>query len=176
MQQCSNSGALVILLFFCCQMRDVCHLVLMVSSSVFRKSTILLLCMLHTTVSGNGSGSQVRLLLSSPCILCCICNGTDCTYVDLMFLLRLIDCRPEAFDNFWFDKLMFYTKIFRTNFEWKIAALTWAIIACKQTSALENIEVQARWYNEMSSLWKFLCLFLLVSRNNSSRLSKTSFS
>lgn len=103
-------------------------------------------------------------------------RGTDCTYVDIMFLLRLMDCGPEAFGNFWLDKLMFYTKIFRTNFEWKIAALTWAIIACKQTSALENLEGQARWYNEMSSLWKFLCLFLLVSGSSSSRLSKTSLS
>lgn len=70
--------------------------------------------------------------------------GTVCTYADLMFFLCLIDCGPEAFDNSRLDELMFYTNIFRMNFEWKIAALTRAIIACKQTSALENLEGQAR--------------------------------
>lgn len=60
-------------------------------------------------------------------------------------------------------------------FEWKITALTWAIMTCKQTAALEKLEGQARWYSKMnkgSSFGKFLCLFLLVS----SRLSKTTLS
>lgn len=67
-----------------------------------------------------------------------------------MFLRCLVDCKLQAFDNFQIDKLPFYTKVFRANFKWKIAALTWAVIARKQTSALEKLEGQARRYCEMN--------------------------
>lgn len=55
-----------------------------------------------------------------------------------MFLERLRDCKLQAFGNFQIDKLTFYTKIFRANFEWKITVLTRAIMACKQTSGLDK--------------------------------------
>lgn len=70
--------------------------------------------------------------------------------MDHMFSQCLIDCKLQAFDNFQIDKLTFYTKIFRANFEWKIAALTWAIMACKQTSVLEKLGGQARWCCKMN--------------------------
>lgn len=86
-------------------------------------------------------------------------HNSSSAYMAHMFLQCLIDCKLQTFDNFQTDKLTFYSRIFRANFEWKIAALTWAITVCKQTSALEKLEGQARWYCKMNKRTSFFVCY-----------------
>lgn len=55
-----------------------------------------------------------RSLLLAHCTV--FVHGTACTDVNLMLLQRLIDCKPQSFDDFQLEQLTFYTKIFRADF------------------------------------------------------------